>query len=461
MAKNVLTTIFLDNLTETAHKNFIFNSQRFQFLEVPLIKKLVLLKGMKFVNKKKANNKKRYKNLNNTTKMQKNSKPVKKTKNNNIPQNINQAPNNTAPVQGIKKPKKKSKKLFTKKFSELTPKEKEVYLKRKQRKLQKQRQKINKKTNQTAKSIPNQRPNQRSNKKRKFKLKFKDPYAYDPKKDPYNPYYQNDGIVKGNTIKNNRKHKRRHKKNYILYYILFSIITTITLYTLSITVWFEIENITVVGNTEISHEEIITTSNINLYENLIKLSKNSASKKISDTYITIDSVNIHKKLPNTVEIEIEMAQPKVLLYYDRIYYTLSESNRIIGFDTKNNFSKENLISFIVDDLEGIDLGYYLKDFNQDVLEDVDRLLVAIEENEFNTINYVDVSNISDIRFYASNLYEIKAGGFSEISYKLHCAKSIIDLQLEGYTQEGIIDVSVDNGIYYFRPTVDIAPNITK
>lgn len=378
--------------------------------------------------------------------------------------NNNPHPNMAKTVKKNNKPNtktKKKQKMFTKKFSDLNPKEKELYLKRKQKQIEKQNNKLTYKPKR--KPAPKQRPNQRPNKKRKNKnnvkgsFKFKDPYAYDPKKDPYNPYYQNDGVSKGNI----RKHKRKHKKNNILYHILFTIITSITLYTLSITVWFEIENISVIGETDISHEEIIATSNVELYENLIKLSKKSLERKIANEYITIDSVKAHKVLPNTLEIEIEMAQPKALLYYDRMYYTLSESNRIIGFDNKNNYQKENLVSFILDDLEGIDLGFYLKDFDEDVLEDVDRLLLAIEENHFNTINYVDLTSISDIRFYASDLYEIKAGGFSEISYKLHCAKSIIDLQLEDDTEKGIIDVSVDNGVYYFRPAVDIRPNITN
>lgn len=334
------------------------------------------------------------------------------------------------------KPRRRRQKLF-KKYSELTPRERETYLSRKQKQLLKQERKLQKSLQKTkANKHPQSKPKKR---------KFKDPFATDYKPTPLDNQQK-------------RRSKKRNKKNYTLYYILLFIISSITVYCLSVTIWFEIEEIVVVGDTDISYEEIINISGIQIYENLVKLSEKTVSKNVRDEYITIETVELNKKFPNKVEIEVTMATPKALIYHDRIYYTLSQSDRIISFTT-SNYHNNDLISFIGGDLEEMDLGDYLKDVDLDYLEYIDRLLVAIDDNQFKGITFVDTSNISDIRFYADGLYEIKAGGFTEISYKLHCANWIINLLDKTYEQKGIIDVSVDNGKYYFRPALEVNPNL--
>lgn len=388
--------------------------------------------------------------MNNNTKRKKNAR--KKTRNPKLQSNYqqpnqqmqqanpNQQPNRPRPTKQQPSPNKKNtnkptkskkKSKFTKKFSELTPKEREIYLKRKQIKMRNEQRKL-----------------------RKAQVKKRNNSKYNPNVPYDNRNYQN------NNNRKIRRHKKRHKKNYTLYYIILFIISSITLYSLSTTVWFEIEEITVVGDINITHEEIILTSGIQMFENLVKLSEKDVSARIRNNYITIESVELNKKFPNKVEIEVELAKPKALIYYDRMYYTLSESNRIIAFDSKDDYKDETITNFIATDLEDMDLGDYLQDVDFDLLEDIDRLMVAIEENDFYEVDYVDIKSENDIKFYVDNIYEIKAGGFTEISYKLHCAKSIIEFQnnIED-TQVGVIDVSKDDGQYYFKPALNIKPSL--
>lgn len=380
-------------------------------------------------NKKNKKGKKRVRQ----PKMQTHSQQIQQNPQNPQNNNIRNVPPNKKVTQP---PKRKKKKLFTKKFSELTPKEKEAYLKRKRLQEQKQQKKLRAKRRRNAK---------KNN-------------GYDGRRE-YGGYNQDVRRPQANNEgRKLRRHKKRHKKNYTLYYIMFAFFASICLYIMSTTVWFEVEQIEVLGDFTMPFEEIVEVSEIEFLENLVKLNSKSVAKKISAEYVTVETVEIIKKFPNKVQIEVNMAKPKLLLYYDRLYYTLSESNRIIGFATRNYYEDENLITFLGGDLENIDLGSYLKDVNLDLLEDVERLLLAVEENDFHYITHVDLSNISDIRFYVEGLYEIKSGGFSEISYKLHCAKSIIEIQLGDFTQHGIIDVSVDDGIYYFRPSMEIDIN---
>lgn len=247
---------------------------------------------------------------------------------------------------------------------------------------------------------------------------------------------------------NTRRHRKRRKRNYILYYILLLFLITIVGVSLSLTVFFNIENILVNGNVSIDTQSIINDSKILKGQNLFRINTKKATENIIKNNITIDSAEIKRKFPTSIMINVKMAETKAELKYKDKYYSLSYSNKIIG--ASKTPLDEKAIKVVGYDLKDVKLGDYIEDEEYTKLEVIDTVIDAINKNKLSQIKVIDITDEMTIKLYYANIYEIKAGGILEMEYKLKMAKSLIDNELADEKEKGIIDVSVDNGMYYFR-----------
>lgn len=276
---------------------------------------------------------------------------------------------------------------------------------------------------------------------------------------PQRQQQRQQGQRQANVRANTSRHRKRRKKNYILYYIIFWFLLTVTGITLSLTVFFKIESFTVTGIEGISADKIIADSLIKKGENMFMINAGKSEKSIVDKNLTIDSVNIKRKLPAGLEIEITMAKTKAELFYAQKYYSLSHSDKIIGLG-EAPLDKE-AIRIAGCNLKEVVPGQYIKadDKNKEdneeqnlknKIEVIDITLEAIEKTKCSEIKLIDVTDEMDIRLFYGDSFEIKAGGVMDIEYKLQWAKNIIDQKLDAQSEMGIIDVSVNNGYYYFK-----------
>ncbi|MFZ2539013.1 MAG: FtsQ-type POTRA domain-containing protein [Oscillospiraceae bacterium] len=247
---------------------------------------------------------------------------------------------------------------------------------------------------------------------------------------------------------NTRRHKRRHKKNYILYYISLLFLITVIGVSLSLTVFFNIESIAVKGNTGIDTNSIIASCGIAKGQNLFRINIDKASKSIISKHLTIDNVIIKRKIPNTLSIEVKMAKTKAEISYSGKSYNLSFSNKIIGVGKAP--ADATTIKVVGSDLKDIKIGQYIIPDDKNKLEVIDIVLAAIEKKELSQIKVIDITDEMIIKLYYGDRYEIKVGGVLDIEYKLQWAINLIDQQLTDENEKGIIDVSVNNGMYYFR-----------
>lgn len=249
------------------------------------------------------------------------------------------------------------------------------------------------------------------------------------------------------------RHRKRHKKNYILYYIFLLLILGVTGTVLSLTVFFNVEQIKIVGDTEIAANDIIAASEVKIGENMFRMNIGSVASKIETRFVTIENVKISRKFPATMEISVLMAVPKAAIEYEGSFFTISEGNRVIGLDKAPLSADLIRISGIA--MKNIALGDNVSAENDGVMATLDKALSSVKESEMLDITGVDLTDDMAIKFFIGEQYEIRAGGTANLTYKLHCADEIIKKELEDKTIKGVIDVSVDNGVYYFRPAEKI------
>lgn len=249
-----------------------------------------------------------------------------------------------------------------------------------------------------------------------------------------------------NTKPNNAKPKSKKIKVLII-----SILVLIAIIAAMLSPLFNIKNIQVVGNTILSSEEIISISGIKTEENMFKVMKLKTIDRIKENAY-INEVAIHKKLPNTIEIQVKERKPSFMLEYGNGYVYLSNQGymleissikkdipTILGTTTsKENYKPGNRLN--KDDLEK--LGTVIK-----------IMAVAKTHNIENLITTIDISNSDN---YTLRLEQEKKtvylGDCSYLETRMSSLMSILENEkdIEG---EIFINMNINTHKLYFRESV--------
>lgn len=249
-----------------------------------------------------------------------------------------------------------------------------------------------------------------------------------------------------NTKPNNAKPKSKKIKVLII-----SILVLIAIIAAMLSPLFNIKNIQVVGNTILSSEEIISISGIKTEENMFKVMKLKTIDRIKENAY-INEVAIHKKLPNTIEIQVKERKPSFMLEYGNGYVYLSNQGymleissikkdipTILGTTTsKENYKPGNKLN--KDDLEK--LGTVIK-----------IMAVAKTHNIENLITTIDISNSDN---YTLRLEQEKKtvylGDCSYLETRMSSLMSILENEkdIEG---EIFINMNINTRKPYFRESI--------
>ena len=249
-----------------------------------------------------------------------------------------------------------------------------------------------------------------------------------------------------NTKPNNAKPKSKKIKMLII-----SILVLIAIIAAMLSPLFNIKNIQVVGNTILSSEEIISLSGIKTEENMFKVMKLKTIDRIKENAY-INEVAIHKKLPNTIEIQVKERKPSFMLEYGNGYVYLSNQGymleissikkdipTILGTTTsKENYKPGNRLN--KDDLEK--LGTVIK-----------IMAVAKTHNIENLITTIDISNSDN---YTLRLEQEKKtvylGDCSYLETRMSSLMSILEKEKD---REGeiFINMNINTHKLYFRESV--------
>lgn len=249
-----------------------------------------------------------------------------------------------------------------------------------------------------------------------------------------------------NTKPNNAKPKSKKIKVLII-----SILVLIAIIATMLSPLFNIKNIQVVGNTILSSEEIISISGIKTEENMFKVMKLKTIDRIKENAY-INEVVIHKKLPNTIEIQVKERKPSFMLEYGNGYVYLSNQGymleissikkdipTILGTTTsKENYKPGNRLN--KDDLEK--LGTVIK-----------IMAVAKTHNIENLITTIDISNSDN---YTLRLEQEKKtvylGDCSYLETRMSSLMSILENEkdIEG---EIFINMNINTRKPYFRESI--------
>lgn len=230
------------------------------------------------------------------------------------------------------------------------------------------------------------------------------------------------------TIPNKKIKRKKSRKLLITTCTIMVLILGIGIFSLT-TPTFNITNIVIEGNENVSTETILSLSEIKKEENIFRINKNSTISKIKENKY-IENVKISRKLPGTLKILVEerTVQYQVNLinsyaYIDKAGYILenstikAETPVLVGLqideseilnrqrlDTED-LEKLNDINQIMEAAKGIEIESIITEINT---EDTNDYIIYIESKN-KKIHIGDTTNLTNKMLYVNKMLENEEG----------------------------------------------------
>ena len=247
--------------------------------------------------------------------------------------------------------------------------------------------------------------------------------------------------------------KRKKLSSYLFYYIIFAVLAVTVICVLSTTVLFNIDKITVTGETRYEEKEVIYESGVQEGQNLITLDSSAVEKRLLGALPYVDEVKVHKRMPTGLEIELTPAEAAVVVNKGSSYYLVSKNGRIMDTSLKKPDSK--YITVYGFDPEYAADGDFLTVTDEGNRNYLAKLLKCVKQYSGNyedgdssasrrysimfslledcaavgiadKIVSIDISNIYNITLNYDNVLTLELGEYVEAQFKLTVAKNLID-----------------------------------
>lgn len=230
-------------------------------------------------------------------------------------------------------------------------------------------------------------------------------------------------VVKTNVKRNqNSKRTRRRRRNVSLYCFLVIILVLGIGILLSVTLFFNINKIDVKGDVDYSSEEIIRISGIGVGDNMVRLDAKRAADNILGSMIYIEDVNIDKKYPDTLEINVTRCVAAANIQFGDKYIIVSQKGKILEITES---SQNDLITVTGFEPSSETLGTYIESVDEQKTEIYYEIFNYISEND-NKIVSVDIEDKYDIKVNYDNRVNFEMGNSNDVTYKLQLAETVFN-----------------------------------
>ena len=227
--------------------------------------------------------------------------------------------------------------------------------------------------------------------------------------------------------------------------LLFGVFFTISLF-------FHIEVIDVKGQLEIyTKEDIVDASGLSLNGNMFLFSSYRVQNRIMNSMPYVAKVNVVRKLPSTVSIQVEEADNALALPMDGKLYLMSRNFTII--DNVNDFSGKCLQIYGLTP-KSLKTGDVLEDAeDEDHMKHLEMIVDGMESHEvLSSATAINVENRLQLLVLYDDRIIVDLGTTSNLERKMRMFHEMVSNQLSAQ-DKGRLDLSV-SGKATFSPIKD-------
>lgn len=252
---------------------------------------------------------------------------------------------------------------------------------------------------------------------------------------------------KTTTVK--RRKKRRNRGKIALAVLL--LIAVAVFVALSLTVFFNISQVKVKGDTRYTAEQIIKESGIRVGDNMFLLNDRKIGQSLTEELPYLASVELNRTLPDKLVIAVKEIKPEYAFNTDGGYL-------LVGNNKALELVKElpASVALIECEIEDYEIGKtFLIGERSEAFQKVSD---AIEDNSLNKITKIDLNDTSKITLVYDNRLTLEFGSIEDLNKKMKKAVQIIksvDADYNGKAM-GTIRLQYEDS-YFEKATSSIEP----
>ena len=216
---------------------------------------------------------------------------------------------------------------------------------------------------------------------------------------------------------------------------------------------FNIKEISVSGNAQISSQTIISLSSLTIDQNIFNFRISEIVDNIKENAY-IDSVKVSRKFPDTVDIEVEERVTTFMLVYGNAYVYINNQGYILEITSEKG--DHPILTGFKTPTNQLVAGNRLTEEDLEKLNDVLKIMEATSSGESKIENLITEINISDSSNYILTLSKEKKqvylGDVTDLSTKILWLNQFIEREKKN---EGIIylNMNLNEDMPYFRESV--------
>lgn len=214
---------------------------------------------------------------------------------------------------------------------------------------------------------------------------------------------------------------------------------------------FSIKQITVDTDGKLTEQEIISLSGIGLNENIFKYTKRQITENIKENSY-VDEVNIKRKLPDEIQIQIKERFPKLMITYGNAYVYINHQGYML--EISKDYQELPILKGIKTKDEEIEVGKRLCNDDLQKLTTVFKIMESAKsENLLNLITEIDIEDVNNYKLVMDSEEKIiYLGNCSSLDERMLWVKNILEKE-KGIPGEVIVNMNLNSDDPFFRERV--------
>lgn len=217
---------------------------------------------------------------------------------------------------------------------------------------------------------------------------------------------------------------------------------------------FNIKDIQVLNNKQVSSETVISLSGLKTDENIFRFNSAKVVDKIKENAY-IENVEIHRKIPNIIQIEVEERIHCYSVDFLGKYAYINSQGYIL--EVAEDKKEKPIILGITTPEEQVVVGNRLHENDLEKLEDVIKIMNAAKEYDLDTkVTNIDISDKNEYSIYLEEEgKKVYLGDNSNLSNKMLYVNAIIEEE-KGKAGEIFANGDLNNKFkVYFRESLNV------
>ncbi|MBQ8209960.1 MAG: FtsQ-type POTRA domain-containing protein [Clostridia bacterium] len=247
---------------------------------------------------------------------------------------------------------------------------------------------------------------------------------------------------------------RKSVKNKIITTAVVCAILAVVAYVLVTFVFFKIETIQVVsvsGDSKVSDyytaDEIINASEIDIGDNMFRLSADKISAEIQQELPYIGSVTIKRKIPSTLNIVVEDTSPAYGIESNGSFILLNSNYKVLGIE---DYLPQGAAKIVGVEFSSLDHGKTAVFADESDANRFRTLVDSCAQGGLTNITKYDIENIANINVVINSRITIIFGTMTDLTEKLSLALKTMNKELENNPDVHIIINITDSERSYVR-----------